>query len=100
MNSSGKISDVATKKNHMSDALVLNLILAFSGGYQDAYTYIRTKKYQDIVKMHDCFLIILLFTFGAGIGGNCSKVYNEGTIWGSAVLMVICFALMAIDTNE
>ncbi len=63
-------------------------------------TYIRTKKYQDIVKIHDCFLIILLFTFGAGIGGNCSKVYNEGTIWGSAVLMVICFALMAIDTNE
>ncbi len=53
-----------------------------------------------MVKIHDYFMVILLFTFGAGIGGNCSKVYNEGTIWGSAVLMVICFALMAIDTNE
>ena len=29
-----------TKQNQMSESLILNLLLAFSGGFQDAYTYI------------------------------------------------------------
>ena len=34
-----RIRKVFTKQEQMSEALFLNLILAFSGGFQDAYTY-------------------------------------------------------------
>lgn len=34
-----QIRKVFTKQEQMSEALFLNLILAFSGGFQDAYTY-------------------------------------------------------------
>lgn len=34
------IRNYITRQKQMSEALILNLILAFSGGFQDAYTYI------------------------------------------------------------
>ena len=40
MDRRAKIRDVITDQEQMSDALVLNAILAISGGFQDAYTYI------------------------------------------------------------
>lgn len=39
-----KIKDLITKQEQMSDALFLNLVLVFSGGFQDAYTYIVRNK--------------------------------------------------------
>lgn len=35
-----QIKDRLTSQKHMSEALILNLFLAFSGGFQDAYTYV------------------------------------------------------------
>ncbi len=70
-----------------------SLVCAFSD-------LLRSRAYKDKVRVHDYLTVILLFTFGAGIGGNCSKVYNEVTIWGSAVLLLICVGLMALDTKK
>ncbi len=35
-----KIHSLLTHQKQMSEAFIMNLLLAFSGGYQDAYTYI------------------------------------------------------------
>lgn len=40
MSNSVEIRNYITRQKQMSEALLLNLILAFSGGFQDAYTYI------------------------------------------------------------
>ena len=44
MNNPANIRNYITRQKQMSEALLLNLILAFSGGFQDAYTYIVRDK--------------------------------------------------------
>ncbi len=44
MSGKNKIKNLITRQEQMSDALLLNLILVFSGGFQDAYTYIVRNK--------------------------------------------------------
>ena len=59
--------------------------------------YLRTKKGSDLSKTFNYFLVIIIFSIGAGIGGNFSEVFNEKTIWCSAVLLLISFLMMELD---
>ena len=62
-------------------------------------SYLRTRNAKDLIKAHSYLMVILIFSIGAGVGGNFSTIFNEKTIWGSAALLIVCCLLMGLD-NE
>ncbi len=59
--------------------------------------YFRTRKNSELIKAHSYFIVIIIFAIGAGVGGNFSTIFNEKTIWASAVLLFISFFMMSLD---
>lgn len=60
-------------------------------------SYLETRERIELLRTLDYTLIIAIFALGAGVGGNCSMIFGEKTIWASAVLMAICFLFMGLD---
>ena len=63
---------------------------AFSG-------WLRERDAADREKVLDYFRVILVFAIGAGLGGSLSARLSERTIWISAIMLIVSFALMEID---
>ncbi len=60
-------------------------------------SYVETKERKELKRAWDYVVIIGVFALGSGIGGNCSILFGEKTIWASAVLMIVSFLLMGLD---
>ena len=56
--------------------------------------WLRQRNGNDREKMLDYFGEILVFAIGAGLGGSLSGLLAERTIWISAAVLVVSFALM------
>lgn len=59
--------------------------------------YTRERKPEQLKRCMYYFGIILMFAFGAGIGGNLSVKFGIPVIWVSCVLLLISFLLMSLE---
>ncbi|MBO5993899.1 MAG: DUF1275 domain-containing protein [Firmicutes bacterium] len=54
----------------------------------------------ELKKAGEYFAVILVFGLGAGVGAELTPVMREETIWGSAIVLLICYLLMELDKIE
>lgn len=103
-------------EKQLSDAFGNSLVLALSGGFQDAYTYnCRDKVFSNaqtgnVVLMSQNFmegnwlagmrylfpLFAFAFAIGAGLGGIMTGVYGNHVIWVSCILLLISCIFMSL----
>ena len=85
------------KKVHSNPYASTMCIGNLKSGVSALSTYLRTRNAIDLNKALDYFVVILVFAFGAGFGGNLSLLFNEKTIWISACLLIVGTIMMDLD---
>ena len=65
-------------------------------GMESLCAYFKTRNKDVLIKSMHYFGVILLFAFGAGIGGHLLPRLGMRTIWLSCLLLLISFLLMFI----
>ena len=62
--------------------------------------FLLTRKIPELKKAGQYFIVICVFGLGAGLGATLTPVMREMTIWGSAIILLICYLLMELDKVE
>ncbi len=88
------------KKVHSNPYASTMCIGNLKSGVSALSTYLRTRNAIDLNKALDYFVVILVFAFGAGFGGNLSQLFSEKTIWISACLLLVGTIMMDLDRNR
>mgnify|MGYP000281882381 CR=1 FL=1 len=65
-------------------------------GMESLCAYFKTRNKDVLIKSMHYFGVILLFAFGAGIGGHLLPRFGMRTIWLSCLLLLVSFLLMFI----
>ena len=65
-------------------------------GMESLCAYFKTRNKDVLIKSMHYFGVILLFAFGAGIGGHLLPRLGMRTIWLSCLLLLVSFLLMFI----
>jgi uncharacterized membrane protein YoaK (UPF0700 family) len=68
-------------------------------GTESLSKFLRDREREQLYKALHFFGIIVIFAVGAGVGGVLSERYSLGTIWLSAMLLVISALMMTKETE-
>lgn len=68
-------------------------------GTESLSKFLRDREREQLYKALHFFGIILIFAVGAGVGGVLSERWSLGTIWLSAMLLVISALMMTKETE-
>ena len=101
----------------MSESIRLGMLLAFSGGFMDAYSYIQRDQVFANAQTGNILLlgvnlsegnlpgalyygIILCFVFGAVTGNIFVGLWHEKAILCSSALLLVAFTVMFVDGEK
>ena len=62
--------------------------------------FLVSRSKPELKKAGEYFAVILTFGIGAGISAELTPVMREETIWGSAIILLVCYLLMELDKVE
>lgn len=62
--------------------------------------FVLYHKIPELKKAGEYFAVIFVFGLGAGLGATLTPVMREMTIWGSAIILLLCYLLMELDKVE